>query len=193
MTMNALKIIRTFALLMSTVKIKDKEFSTFISAEKIQARIAELALELNNDYQDKNPVFIGVLNGAFLFTADLFRCMKGDCEVSFIRVASYTGTQSSGAVKEVMGLSSDLKGRHLVLIEDIVDTGHTAVYLMETVKKLEPASVRFATLLLKPEALQHDFRPDYIGFEIPNDFIVGYGLDYDGLGRNLNDIYTLIA
>lgn len=177
---------------MSTVQIKDKAFSIYIPADKIQARIAEIAAQMNRDYQGLNPVFIGVLNGAFLFTADLFRQMNGDCEVGFIRVASYSGTQSSGTVKEVLGLGDELKGRHLVIIEDIVDTGHTAVYLMETVNKLQPASVRFATLLLKPDALQHAFRPDYVGFEIPNDFILGYGLDYDGLGRNLNDIYKLI-
>ena len=176
---------------MSTIRIHDKDFEQFITATQIQERIAQLGLLINTDYFDKRPVFIGVLNGAFLFMADLIKHISVECELSFIKLSSYSGTSSSGQVKQMLGLNSNITNRDVVVIEDIVDTGDTAKYLSEELKKNNPRSIRFATLLLKPKALKHNFKPDYTGFEIEPDFVVGYGLDYDGLGRNLNDIYRL--
>lgn len=183
-----LRLVLTY---MQKITLKDKTFSINIPSETIQRRIGELANQMNRDYQDKVPVFVCVLSGAFLFTADLIKRITIDCEISFIRVSSYSGTQSTGIVKSVVGISMDLKDRHVVILEDIVDTGDTAVYLYDEMKKHAPADIRFASLLLKPKALRHTVKVDYLGFEVPNDFLVGYGLDYDGLGRNLTDIYKL--
>lgn len=176
---------------MSTIRIHDKDFEQFISAAQIQERVTQLGVMLNTDYFDKRPVFIGVLNGAFLFMADLIKHVSVECELSFIKLSSYSGTETTGQVKEMIGLNHEITGRDVVIIEDIVDTGDTAMYLTRELKKKNPTSIRFATLLLKPKALKQDFKPDYTGFEIEPDFVVGYGLDYDGLGRNLNDIYRL--
>lgn len=176
---------------MKTITVKDKSFEVFISAETIQQRIGAIAASLNEDLRGKDPFFVVVLNGAFLFAADVFRRMEIPCEIGFIRVSSYSGTSSTGEIRSLMGLSKDIAGRTVVVLEDIVDTGHTAVYLVDELKKQRPAEVRFASLLLKPDALQHPFKPDYTGFEVPNDFLLGYGLDYDGYGRNLNEIYKL--
>lgn len=176
---------------MSTVKIKDKEFTIMIPADKIQLRVQAIADRINEDYTNKQPLFLGVLNGAFLFMADLFKKINLECELSFIRVSSYSGTASTGHVKSVMGLNESISGRHIIIVEDIIDTGDTANYLLEELKKHTPASVSIATILFKPTALKHDIKPEYVGFEIPPAFVVGYGLDYDGLGRNLNDIYVL--
>jgi len=174
------------------IRIRDKEFKISIPADAIRQRIADMAADMNKTLVDDFPLFISVLNGAFLFTADLVRHITVECEVTFIRVASYNGTQSTGQLKSVLGLNHSVEGRHVVLLEDIIDTGHTAAYLVNEIQQLRPASVRLASLLLKPDALQHDLRPDYVGFEVANDFLVGYGLDYDGLGRNLNDIYKIV-
>lgn len=176
---------------MKKITVKDKSFEVYISEEKIRERIDAIAQQMNADLNGKAPFFVVVLNGAFLFAADIFRRLDFDCEIGFIRVASYSGTQSTGQIKSLMGLNKDLKDRVVVVLEDIVDSGHTAVYLMDELKKSDPAEIRFATCLFKPAALQHPFKPDYVGFEVPNDFLVGYGLDYDGLGRNLNEIYKL--
>jgi hypoxanthine phosphoribosyltransferase len=175
-----------------TIKIRDKEFEILITAERIQRRVSELALEIETDYQDKNPVFIGVLNGAVMFATDLVRRFRSECELTFIRVASYHGnTSSSGIISSVIGLKENLANRHVLIVEDIVDSGNTAMHLISEIKKHNPASLKFATALFKPEAMKYDYKPDYIGFETGPDFIIGYGLDYDGLGRNLNDIYVL--
>ena len=174
-----------------TVKIKDKTFRILIDAEKIQRRVAEIAERINTDYKGKSPLFLGVLNGAFLFTADLFKKIDLTCELSFVRVSSYQGTASTGQVKNLIGLNENIKGRDIIIVEDIVDTGDTMLYLMGELKKHDPATVKIATAIFKPEALKHPIQPDYVGFELPPAFIVGYGLDYDGLGRNLNDIYVL--
>lgn len=175
----------------SEVTIHDKTFVPFISAEKIQERVKEMGAEINKDYLDKRPLLIAVLNGSAIFMADLLRHIHTACEIAFIRVSSYQGTESSGAVKNIMGLTDDLNGRHVILVEDIIDTGDTAKYLIDEINSKNPASLRFATILFKPAALRQDIKPEYVGFEIDPSFVVGYGLDYDGLGRNLADIYVL--
>jgi hypoxanthine phosphoribosyltransferase len=176
---------------MESVNIKDKRFEVSIPASKIAQRVKELGAKMNEDLKNTRPIFVGVLNGSFLFAADLFREITLEAEITFIRVSSYAGTQSTGSVKSVVGIKESLEGRTVVIIEDIVDTGDTAVYLIDELKKQNPEKVLFASLLLKPDALRHPVKIDYVGFEVPNDFLVGYGLDYDGLGRNLKDIYTL--
>jgi hypoxanthine phosphoribosyltransferase len=176
---------------MDQVTIKDKTFIVSIPSTTIQSRIDQMAAEFNVAFKDKNPVFLCVLNGAFLFASEVFKRMNIECEIAFVRVKSYSGTGSTGVVKSVFGISENMSGRTVVIIEDIVDTGHTAVYLLNELNNLHPREVKFATLLFKPAALQHPMKPDYVGFEVPNDFLVGFGLDYDGLGRNLNDIYKL--
>jgi hypoxanthine phosphoribosyltransferase len=176
---------------MADVQVHDKIFTPFITAAQIQARVAEMGAEIDREYAGKKPLLIGVLNGSVIFMADLLRNIKTACEIGFIRVSSYHGTESTGSVKSVMGLSDDLTGRDIIIVEDIIDTGDTAVYLIDEIKKKNPASIRFATILFKPAALRQNVRPDYVGFEIPPAFVVGYGLDYDGLGRNYADIYQL--
>jgi hypoxanthine phosphoribosyltransferase len=176
---------------MADVQVHDKIFTPFITAAQIQQRVAEMGALINAEYAGKKPLLIGVLNGSVIFMADLLRHIHSACEIGFIRVSSYQGTSSSGAVKNVMGLNDDLTGRDVIIVEDIIDTGDTAVYLIEEIRKKNPASLKFATILFKPAALKHNLQPDYVGFEIPPAFVVGYGLDYDGLGRNLADIYQL--
>lgn len=174
------------------VIVKDKHFVIKIDSGTIRKRVSELAERLNEDYRGKKPIFVGVLTGAAVFAVDLFTKMDLDCELTFMRVSSYhSGITSSGEVKQVLGLKENIEGRHVVVIEDIVDTGITASYLVEELKKLKPASLKMATALFKPAALKTPVKPDYVGFEIDPEFVVGYGLDYDGYGRNLNDIYVL--
>ena len=174
------------------VKIHDKEFELFIPYEKIRSVIEEMAGKMNNDYKDKNPLFICILNGSFMFAAEIFkRISLLDAEISFIKLASYSGTHTTGKVKELIGLNEDLTGRTIIVLEDIVDSGITIANTIEQIKAKNPAEIKIATLLLKPDALQTKVQLDYIGMEIPNDFIVGYGLDYDGRGRNLIDIYKV--
>lgn len=175
------------------IDVGDKQFELFIENDSIAKRTRLIGTELNVDYEGLCPVFIGVLNGSFLFMADLLKEVEIPCEVGFIRVASYDGTSSTGAVKEVFGISDDIKGRHVILVEDIVDTGFTLKFILEKVYAQEPASVRVCTLLYKPDAILHPVEElEYTGFEIPNEFVVGYGLDYNGLGRNLRDIYRVV-
>lgn len=176
---------------MNTVQVKDKTFRTYLTQQEILGKIDEIAARINRDLAGKNPLFICVLNGAFMFASDLMKKIDIDCEISFIRLKSYVGTQSSGATKEILGLTESIEGRTVVLIEDIVDTGHTMVKLLEMLHEQKPASVHTAILLHKPDAVEVELSLDYVAFEIPNDFIVGYGLDYDGNGRNLNDIYVI--
>jgi hypoxanthine phosphoribosyltransferase len=173
------------------VTIHDKTFVPFISASKIQARIKELGSLIDHDYTEKRPLLIGVLNGSAIFMADLLRRVNLPCEIAFIKVSSYAGTESTGTVKNIMGLNEDVSDRDVILVEDIIDTGDTAKYLLEEFSSKNPASLRFATLLFKPASLRQPVSPEYVGFEIPPAFVVGYGLDYDGLGRNLSDIYQL--
>ncbi|MFN9596761.1 MAG: hypoxanthine phosphoribosyltransferase [Bacteroidota bacterium] len=174
------------------VVIHGKTFVVKIDADTIATRVKELAAEISKEFDGKKPLLIGVLNGSAIFTVDLFREIPYDCEVTFIRVASYhSGMSSSGEVKQVMGLKESIKGRHVIVVEDIVDSGETAKHLMQDLQQHEPATLKLATALFKPAALKHDVRPDYVGFVVEPDFLVGYGLDYDGLGRNLKDIYVL--
>ncbi len=175
-----------------TVQLHDKKFAPHISATEIDKTVAKLAAKINADLSDKNPLFICVLNGVFLFAADLLRKIETPCEVSFIKVSSYEGTESSGEVKTQIGLKEDIKGRTIVLVEDIIDSGNTIAKLLPLLENEQPGSIKIATLLFKPAAFKKDFKIDYIGMEIPNDFVVGYGLDYNGLGRNLPEIYKIV-
>lgn len=177
---------------MSIVKVKDKTFKTFIPEEEIQRRVKAVAEKLNKDMAGKNPLFLAVLNGSFIFAADLMRYITIPCEISFVKLASYEGTTSTGKVKEVVGINQDLKGRTVVIVEDIVDTGHTMKHMLESLSKHNPESLHICTLLVKPGKLEVDLNIEYPAMEIPNDFIVGYGLDYDQQGRNLREIYTLV-
>lgn len=177
---------------MSIVKIKDKTFRTFIPEDQIAQSVKAVAERINRDLAGKNPLFIAVLNGSFIFAADLMRNITIPCEISFVKLASYQGTTSSGVIKEVIGLNEDLAGRTVVILEDIVDTGFTIKRMIETLGTRGPESVHICTLLLKPGKLQVPLNVEYAAMEIPNDFIVGYGLDYDQQGRNLRDIYTLV-
>lgn len=177
---------------MSVVKIKDKTFKTSIPEKEIKARIQAIADRINHDLANKNPLFLAVLNGAFVFAADLMRMITIPCEISFVKLASYQGTTSTGKITEVMGINEDLTDRTIVIIEDIVDTGLTMKRMIESLGTRHPASVHICSLLVKPEKLQVDLNIEYAAMEIPNDFIVGYGLDYDQQGRNLPDIYTLV-
>ncbi len=177
---------------METIQIKDKTFAPFIPEARILKEVERVAEEINRDLRDENPLFLSVLNGAFMFTADLMRYLTIPTEISFVKLASYVGTSSTGKVKELVGLNDDIKGRTVVIVEDIVDTGVTMKHLIETLQAKEPKEIRIATLLVKPDKLKVDLDIHYVAMNIPNDFIVGYGLDYDGLGRNYRDIYTVV-
>jgi len=173
----------------STIRVHDKDFEIFISKEKIQERIAQLAVQISKDYAGLDPLFIGILNGSFIFAADLFRVLIIDAEISFIKLASYRGTSSSGNVITAIGLDENIYQKHIIIIEDIIDTGKTLSSFLPELLQRNPASVKIAAFLSKPDARLYNIEPDYIGFEIPNKFVVGYGLDYDRLGRNLPDLY----
>lgn len=177
---------------MDTIKIKDKTFSISIPEKSILKEVKRVADEINRDLKDADPLFLSVLNGSFMFTADLMRYISIPSQLSFIKLASYQGTASTGVIKEVMGLSEDITGRTVVIVEDIVDTGFTMQWLLETLGTRNPKEIRIATLLVKPEKLKVELNIHYVAMEIPNDFIVGYGLDYDGYGRNYRDIYTVV-
>lgn len=177
---------------MDTIKIKGKEFAVSIPEEKILKEVERLAAQISRDLEGKNPLFLGILNGSFMFAADLFRRITIPAEISFVKLASYEGTASTGIIKEVIGLSESISGRTIVVVEDIVDTGCTMQKLLENLGTRSPESIHVCTLLLKPEKLKVDLNVEYVALEIPNDFIVGYGLDYDGYGRNLKDIYTVV-
>ncbi len=177
---------------MSRVKILDKEFELSIPESELLKAVDQVAERINKDLEGKNPLMICVLNGSFMFASDLMKRITIPCEISFVKLTSYSGTNSTGKVKELIGLNEDITDRTIVLLEDIVDTGLTIIDTVEQVKAMGPAEVRVATMLFKPDACKRDVTLDYIGMNIPNDFIVGYGLDYDGFGRNLNGIYTVV-
>ena len=177
---------------MSIIRIKDKTFKTSITEAEIKARIKVLALQINKDMEGKTPLFLGVLNGAFIFAADLMREMTIPCEISFVQLASYQGTTSTGKIKEVLGINEDLSGRHVIIVEDIVESGQTMKRMIESLGTRNPASIHICTLFFKPDKLREELDLDYVAFRIPDDFIVGYGLDYDHQGRELKDIYTIV-
>ena len=177
--------------LMATIDIKDKTFETLIPEEEILRRVKVVADKISNDLKGKNPLLLGVLNGSFIFAADLIRMLTIESEISFVKMSSYEGTGSTGNVKKLVGLNENIEGRTVVIVEDIVDSGLTMERMLEYLKDFKPAEIRICTLLLKPENLKRKLDIDYVAMEIPNDFIVGYGLDYDGLGRNLRDIYVV--
>ena len=177
---------------MKTVTLKDKTFGISIPETELLKAVDNVAEKMNSDLKGKNPLFLIVLNGAFMFASDLLKRVEIPAQLSFVKVSSYCGTCSSGNVTELIGLNEDVKGRTVVIIEDIVDSGRTMYGMVEKLKSMGVGELRIATLFFKPEALKYDLNIDYAAMEIPNEFIVGYGLDYDGYGRNLRDIYTLI-
>ncbi len=176
---------------MSIVRIKDKLFETSIPEAEIKQRVKAVAERINRDMADKNPLLLAVLNGSFVFAADLMREITIPCEISFVKLASYQGTTSTGTIKEVIGINEDLTGRTVIIVEDIVESGLTIKRMIESLGTRNPEAVHICTLLLKPERLKTPLDIEYVAFEIPNDFILGYGLDYDQQGRQLRDIYTL--
>lgn len=178
---------------MKKIHVRDREFTVSIPEAAIMQRVAQVAEQINNDLKDENPLFLAVLNGSFMFAADLLRGISIPCEISFVRMASYEGTSSTGKVKDLLGLNEDISGRSIVVVEDIIDSGLTMKHLLQTLQQKGPKQVKVASLLVKPGNLKVDLDVSYCCFEIPNDFIVGYGLDYDGYGRNLRDIYTVVA
>lgn len=176
-----------------SVQIHDLFFAPLLSEQQVQDRVGEIGASLTTRYVGLNPLFISILSGAFVFASDLIRVFKSDCEVGFVKLSSYKGTQSSGAIQTVMGLEKDLGGRHLIVVEDIVDTGRTLHHFLEQLKQHQPASVCTVAFLRKPEAARFTVQVDYVGFDIEDKFVVGYGLDYEGLGRNLPGVYQLIS
>ena len=176
---------------MSAIKVHDKYFVPYLSEEEIQQHIQEIAAKINTDYADKKPLFIAILNGSFMFAADLFKYIQIDCEICFIKLASYKGTKSTGQVVTPIGLDTDVTGRDIIIVEDIVDTGRTLNYFLPQLYNQQPASLKLAILLHKPTATVYPIKIDYCGFSIPDKFVVGYGLDYNGLGRNIRSIYQL--
>ena len=177
---------------METVVVKDKTFSIYLTEDKIKERVHEVGAQISADLKGKNPLFLAVLNGSFVFAADLLRSVDTPCEITFIRMSSYEGVSSTGTVKQLLGLKENIEGRTVVVVEDIVDSGLTMKELLALLKEKHPAEVRIASLLVKPGNLKVDLDIPYRCFDIPNDFIVGYGLDYDGEGRNLSNIYTVV-
>ena len=182
---------KTLNMLEGKVQIGDLKFEKYIDAQKIQERIEVLGKKIAVDHADNSPVFVAVLNGAFVFCADLVRATTIDCEVAFLKVQSYEGTSSTGELKQDFTFSKDIKDRHIIIVEDIVDKGHTMMHLLDHLRLKEPKSISIASFLYKPTACLYDIKIDYLGFEIPADFVVGYGLDYNGYGRNLKDLYKL--
>lgn len=183
---------KRLSVIMQTIQVKDKSFSLFIPEKEILREVKRVAKQINKDFQDKEPVFLAVLNGSFIFAADLLKEVSLPCEISFVKLASYQGVNTTGKIREVIGLNVDLTDRPVIIVEDIVDTGLTMAHMLDVLKLQNPASIDICTLLLKPGKLQVDLDIKYCCMEIPNDFIVGYGLDYDGYGRNTRDIFTLV-
>ena len=177
---------------MGTIHVKDREFEVFLKEEDIQKEIKRVAAEINRDYVGKEPLFLCVLNGSFMFAADLLKDVNVPFNVSFVKFSSYQGTDTTGKVKELMGLQEDVEGRHIIIVEDIVDTGYTMRDVLDSLAEKKAASVQVCALLCKPDKLKVDINLKYLAMNIPNGFIVGYGLDYDGFGRNSRDIYKIV-
>lgn len=176
---------------MQLIRVHDKQFEPYLTAEEIAMRIKMVAQQINRDYDGKKPLFIAILNGSFMFASDLFKEVTIDAEICFIKLASYKGTKSTGHVITAIGLDMDIIGREIIIVEDIVDTGKTLSEFLPQIHHQQPASVKIVALLHKPDATVYPVKIDYLGFTIPNKFVVGYGLDYDGLGRNIREIYRL--
>jgi hypoxanthine phosphoribosyltransferase len=174
------------------VQVHDRYFKPFIGEEAIQEEVSRLAGEMNRDLAGKDPIFLGILNGAFMFASDLYKQLTFPCQITFLKLASYSGTESTGSVKQLIGINRDLKDRVVVVLEDIVDTGVTLETIIRQLRGYEPQEIRVATFLHKPDATVREVKLDYVGMRIPNDFILGYGLDYDGYGRNFREIYQLV-
>ena len=177
---------------MERIRVKDKDFVVSIKEKDILKEVDRVAEEINRDFADKDPLFVSLLNGSFMFTADLMKRINFSCEMQFVKFSSYEGTSSTGRVNEMIGLKGDLTGRIVVIVEDIIESGTTMKYMLDSLKPMNPKEVHICTLLMKPEKLKVDLKVDYVAMKIPNDFIVGYGLDYDGYGRNYKDIYSVI-
>lgn len=177
---------------MTNLKVHDKEFVPYITADEIEEQVTRVAAEINTDYEGKKPLFIAILNGAFIFAADLFKKINVESEICFIKLASYKGVKSTGKVITAIGLDAELYGRDVIIVEDIVDTGKTLSQFLPQLEHHHPSSLKIASLLHKPAAMVHPIKIDYLGFTIPNKFVLGYGLDYDGLGRNIKEIYQLV-
>jgi hypoxanthine phosphoribosyltransferase len=176
---------------MNEISVHGKIFIPYIPFDKIEERTKSIAKDIENEYKGKNVLFLGILNGAFMFMAELMKHIESPCKISFVKTASYHGMESAGNVTSLIGLNEDLSEYDVIVVEDIIDSGLTIISIMDTVKKMNAKSVATATLLFKKEALKIPFNPNYVGFEIPNRFVLGFGLDYDGLGRNYKDIYQL--
>ena len=173
------------------VTLKDKKFRTYLDEQKIQEAVGQIGRTIDQDYIGKNPLFVCILSGSFMFTSDLVKNFTGECEITFVRLSSYHGTETTGNVKTLMGMVESIENRDIIIVEDIVDTGNTLSKFLPEIEKLQPKSIKIVALLVKPDTLKDKVKVDYRCFDIPNDFIVGYGLDYDGLGRNLRDIYVI--
>ncbi len=173
-------------------KVHDREFEIYIPNAEIRGTISDMAEKINEDLKGKDVIFLGILNGAFMFASDLFKEITLDCQITFLKLASYAGTSSTGTVKRLIGINEDIIGKTVVILEDIVDTGVTLDNIIKQLKGYEPAEIKVATMLFKPDAYTKDLKLDYVGLEIPNDFVLGYGLDYDGYGRNLADLYKVV-
>lgn len=174
-----------------SILVRDKKFEIYLSAEEINQRNTQLGQAITQDFAGKELVVLGILNGSFVFMADLCRCISLPLSTTFMKISSYSGTESTGKVRSIMGLEEKIEGKNVLIVEDIVDTGISMDYLLKALSELNPAKLAIVTLLHKPDAFQFNYTLDYVGFEIPNKFVVGYGLDYDGFGRNLPDIYRL--
>ena len=177
---------------MQKIRVHDKEFVPYLTSHEIDVQVQRVADEINRDYADKKPLFVAILNGSFIFAADLFKKINLEAEICFIKLASYKGVKSTGKVITAIGLDTDLFGRHVIIVEDIVDTGKTLFQFLPQLEHQHPASLKVASLLHKPDASVHPIKIDYLGFTIPDKFVLGYGLDYDGLGRNIKEIYQLV-
>ena len=177
---------------MSVIQVNDKHFEPYLTATQIDEQVQRLGNEINRDYEGKKPLFIAILNGSFMFASDLFKKLTIDCEICFIKLASYKGTKSTGQVITSIGLDATLTDRDVIVLEDIVDTGKTLTEFLPQLENQQPISLKIVALLHKPEATTHPIKIDYLGFSVPNKFLLGYGLDYDGYARNLKEIYTLV-
>jgi hypoxanthine phosphoribosyltransferase len=177
---------------MKRIKVLDKEFKMSIPASNIRKAVEQLAIQINNDYYEEEILFICILNGCFMFAADLLKKIKVPCQISFVKLASYEGLSSTGSIQELIGINEKIAGKKIIILEDIIDTGTTVDTIVTKLRTMNPASLKVATFLFKPQSYHKNLKIDYIGMEIPEQFIIGYGLDYHGYGRNLEDIYSLI-